>query len=52
MLTISAIFAALIEFRSYKPVMPREKAYEILRGMNGKLEKPLVAAFRDVALTR
>lgn len=51
-LTISDIFAALIEYRSYKPVMAREKAYEILQGMEGKLEKPLVKAFRDVALTR
>lgn len=52
MLTISDIFAALIEFRSYKPVMPREQAFEILRRMDGKLEKPLVQAFREVALTR
>jgi putative nucleotidyltransferase with HDIG domain len=52
MLTISDIFAALIEQRTYKPTMPREKAYEILRGMHGKLEMPLVEAFRDVALNR
>lgn len=52
MLTISDIFAALIEHRHYKPTMPREKAYEILQGMQGKLEKALVAAFRDVALNR
>ena len=32
-LTISDIFAALIEHRTYKPTMPREKAYEILQGM-------------------
>jgi putative nucleotidyltransferase with HDIG domain len=51
-LTISDIFAALIEHRTYKPTMPREKAYEILQGMTGKLEKPLVDAFRDVALSR
>jgi len=51
-LTISDIFAALIERRTYKPTMPREKAYEILQGMHGKLEMPLVAAFRDVALNR
>ena len=51
-LTISDIFAALIEHRTYKPTMPREKAYEILQGMHGKLEKPLVDAFRDVALNR
>lgn len=52
MLTISDIFAALIESRSYKPTMARERAYEILVGMNGKLEKPLVKAFGEVALTR
>ena len=54
MLTISDIFAALIKYRSYKPVMPREQAYEILSKMSakGKLEVPLVKAFREVALTR
>jgi putative nucleotidyltransferase with HDIG domain len=51
-LTISDIFAALIEHRTYKPTMPREKAYEILLGMDGKLEKALVDVFRDVALNR
>lgn len=51
-MTISDIFAALIEHRNYKPPMPREKAYEILLGMRGKLEKPLVEVFRDVALNR
>lgn len=51
-LTISDIFAALIEHRTYKPPMSREKAYEILLGMNGKLEKPLVEAFREVAMSR
>ena len=38
-LTISDIFAALIEHRTYKPTLPREKAYEILLGMHGKLER-------------
>ena len=52
MLTIADIFAALIEERHYKPAMPRDRAYEILRNMHGKLEMPLVAAFREVALTR
>jgi len=52
MLTISDIFAALIEERHYKPAMPRDRAYEILKSMHGKLEMPLVAAFREVALTR
>jgi putative nucleotidyltransferase with HDIG domain len=52
MLTIADIFAALIEERHYKAAMPRDRAYEILRSMHGKLEMPLVAAFREVALTR
>ena len=51
-LTISDIFAALIEHRVYKPTMSREQAYEIIRGMHGKLEMPLVTAFRNVALSR
>jgi putative nucleotidyltransferase with HDIG domain len=50
LLTISDIFAALIESRPYRPAMPRQKAYNILRGMDGKLERPLVKAFRNVAL--
>ncbi|WP_375160096.1 HD-GYP domain-containing protein [Bradyrhizobium sp. RDT46] len=51
-LTISDIFAALIEHRHYKPTLPRAEAYNILCGMNGKLEKALVRSFREVALTR
>ncbi|MCK1743279.1 HD domain-containing protein [Bradyrhizobium sp. 139] len=51
-LTISDIFAALIEHRHYRPTMPRPQAYNILCGMNGKLEKALVASFKHVALTR
>jgi HD-GYP domain-containing protein (c-di-GMP phosphodiesterase class II) len=52
MLTISDIFSALIEQRSYKATMPREQAFERIRNMRGKLEGPLVSAFRDVALNR
>ncbi|MBR0776044.1 HD domain-containing protein [Bradyrhizobium diazoefficiens] len=51
-LTVSDIFAALIEHRHYKPTMPRADAYDILRGMTGKLENALVASFKPVALTR
>lgn len=52
-LTVSDIFAALIEARAYRPPMERAEAYQILLGMAGtKLEKALVVAFRDVALTR
>ena len=50
LLTISDIFAALIEFRSYRPAMSRPDAYKILCGMNGKLEPALVKAFQRVAL--
>jgi putative nucleotidyltransferase with HDIG domain len=50
LLTISDIFAALIESRPYRPAMPRENAYKILCGMEGKLERSLVKAFRHVAL--
>nr|WP_249787648.1 HD domain-containing phosphohydrolase [Bradyrhizobium sp. NBAIM20] len=51
-LTISDIFAALIEHRHYKPTMPRAEAYDVLCGMTDKLEKALVRSFKQVALTR
>ncbi|WP_280707161.1 HD domain-containing phosphohydrolase [Bradyrhizobium sp. BR13661] len=51
-LTISDIFAALIEHRHYKPTMPRTEAYNILCGMTGKLEKALITSFKEVALSR
>jgi HD-GYP domain-containing protein (c-di-GMP phosphodiesterase class II) len=51
-LTIADIFSALIEHRSHKPTMPRQQAYGVIERMKGKLEEPLVAAFREVALTR
>ena len=50
LLTISDIFAALIESRPYRPSMSRRDAYKILCDMEGKLELPLVRAFRKVAL--
>ena len=50
LLTISDIFAALIESRPYRPSMSRQDAYKILCDMEGKLELPLVRAFRKVAL--
>jgi putative nucleotidyltransferase with HDIG domain len=51
-LTISDIFAALIEQRPYRATRSRAEAYDILCGMDGKLEKPLVKAFKAVALSR
>ncbi|MGZ9125564.1 MAG: HD-GYP domain-containing protein [Candidatus Binatia bacterium] len=50
LLTISDIFAALVESRPYRPAMPSQNAYTILCGMDGKLEQSLVRAFRKVAL--
>jgi putative nucleotidyltransferase with HDIG domain len=50
LLTISDIFAALVEARPYKAPMPREQAYQILCGMEGKLEGALIKAFAKVAL--
>ncbi len=50
LLTISDIFAALIESRPYRPAMLRPDAYKILCGMDGQLERSLVKAFRNVAL--
>jgi putative nucleotidyltransferase with HDIG domain len=51
LLTISDIFAALIELRPYRPPMSRQDAYKVLCGMDGKLEGQLVRAFRNVALS-
>lgn len=50
LLTISDIYAALIESRPYRPPMPREAAYKVLCDMDGKLERSLVRAFRNVAM--
>lgn len=49
-MTIVDIFAALVEQRSYKEPMPPEKAYEIMLGMDGKLEKCILQAFEPVAM--
>ncbi|MET4068550.1 HD-GYP domain-containing protein (c-di-GMP phosphodiesterase class II) [Bradyrhizobium sp. S3.2.6] len=51
-LTISDIFAALIEHRPYKPTMPRTEANHILCEITGRLEKALVRSFKEVALSR
>jgi putative nucleotidyltransferase with HDIG domain len=47
--TISDVFGALIERRSYKPPLTGDAAYEILHQMGPKLDKDLVGAFRSVA---
>lgn len=45
LLTISDIFAALIERRPYRAAISGQEAYGILCGMDGKLERPLLKAF-------
>jgi len=51
LLTISDIFGALVEQRSYKAPMSSASAYAIIEDMakTGKLERALVRAFRPVA---
>lgn len=46
-ITICDIYAALIERRSYKPPMAPEAAYDILRGMGGKLDGDLLRVFEE-----
>ena len=48
-MTISDIFGALMERRSYKPPLSSEKAYDIIKGMGPKLDPDLVREFRKVA---
>jgi putative nucleotidyltransferase with HDIG domain len=52
MLTISDVFAALIERRSYKRPIPAEDAYQALVDMGPKLDKDLVREFRFVSHLR
>jgi len=48
-ITISDIYGALIERRSYKPALSPNEAYDILSSMGGKLDKDLVREFRAIA---
>lgn len=48
--TISDIFAALIEERAYKSAILNENAYAMLDNMKGKLDMSLVQAFKPIAL--
>ncbi|MCJ2073724.1 HD domain-containing protein [Methylobacterium sp. J-030] len=49
LITISDIFAALIEARPYKAPKPAREAYAILKSMGPKLDVDLVRAFAAVA---
>lgn len=48
MITICDIFAALIERRSYRQPMAPQAAYEVLLGMEGKLDRDLLRAFKSL----
>jgi putative nucleotidyltransferase with HDIG domain len=48
-ITISDVFGALIERRSYKAPMSGSDAYDIIRKMDGKLDRDLVREFRPIA---
>ena len=48
-ITISDVFGALIERRSYKPPLTGDAAYKILMDMGPKLDKDLVREFRFAA---
>jgi len=49
LMTISDIFGALIERRSYKAPLASDAAYEILLKMGPRLDQDLVREFRNVA---
>lgn len=48
--TIVDIFAALIDERTYSAAMTNDRAYELMLGMDGKLDPDILRAFRPVAL--
>ena len=52
LLTIVDIYAALIDRRPYKDPMPKEKAFEIMRSMKGKLDMPLLEAFVPIFMAK
>ncbi len=50
-MTISDIFGAMMEKRSYKPAMSPLAAYDVISSMNNRLEMPLVKAFKKIVTT-
>ena len=48
-MTISDIFGALIEKRSYKPALSGETAYQIIKDMGPKLDPDLVREFQPIS---
>ncbi len=50
MAAIADVFSGLTDKRSYKPAFTPERAIDMMMGMEGHLDIPLVKAFRAVAL--
>lgn len=50
MTAIADVFSGLTDKRSYKPSMSSEKAIDIMLGMEGHLDIPLVKAFRSAIM--
>jgi putative nucleotidyltransferase with HDIG domain len=48
--TIVDIYAALVENRSYRLPFTHSKAFTVMEQMGGKLDQPLLQAFRPVAM--
>ncbi|MCJ2079148.1 HD domain-containing protein [Methylobacterium sp. WL30] len=49
LITVCDIYGALIERRPYKRPLSGEAAYDLLRGMTGKVDPDLVNAFKPIA---
>ncbi len=49
MMTIADVYGALIEPRSYRPLMPATQALDVLRAMGPKLDVALVRVFTPLA---
>lgn len=50
LLSIVDVYAALIDSRSYKHALSKKAAFEMMRGMKGKLDMPLLEAFEPILL--
>ena len=51
LMTISDVFGALMERRSYKPPLPMHDAYRILLKMGPKLDRDMVREFQALIMT-
>jgi HD-GYP domain-containing protein (c-di-GMP phosphodiesterase class II) len=47
--TIADIFGALIEYRTYKPPIAAQDAYQVLVDMGPKLDRDILRAFKPLS---